>query len=107
MTVFNDSVGVTINISSIQIYFQNSTPNGQALTGITFGGVSIWTGSIPGSPAVVSSFIGDISIPAGSSKLITMGFEKNYNDNGAEIIIISFVESGCPNLDSSNPSQLK
>lgn len=107
MTVFNDSAADTIHIASIQIYFQNNTPNGQALIGLTFGGVSIWSGSLPGSPAVVSSFTGDISVAAGSSKLITLSFEKNYKDNGNEQILITFSEASCPTLDSSNASQLK
>lgn len=107
MTVFNDSAIDTIHIASIQIYFQNNTPNGQALTGITFGGISIWSGSLPGSPAVVSSFTGDISVSAGSSKLITLSFNKNYNDNGSEQIVITFSEASCPTLDSNNASQLK
>ena len=107
MTVFNDSLSGTVTIASVEIYFQNNTPNGQALTGINFGGVSIWSGSLPGSPAVVSSFSGDISVAAGSSKLITLSFNKNYNDNGNERILITFSEGSCPTLDSSNASQLK
>ena len=107
MTVFNDSAADTIHVASIQIYFQNNTPNGQALIGVSFGGVSIWTGSLTGSPAVVSAFIGDISVSAGSSKLILLSFEKNYNDDGNEKILITFSEASCPTLDSSNASQLK
>lgn len=107
MTVFNDSPSGTITVASIEIYFQNITPSGQALTGISFGGNSIWTGSLPGSPALVSVFTGDITVTAGSSKLISLSFDKNYNDNGSERIVVTFAEASCPTLDSNNSSQLK
>ncbi len=107
MTVFNDSTAGTIHISSIEIYFQNNTPNGQALIGISFGGISIWSGSLPGSPAVVSAFTGDVSVAAGASKLISLSFNKNYNNNGSEKILVTFAETSCPVLDSSKNEQLK
>ena len=106
MTVYNYSTGVTINLSQLQLYINVTQPSGQELNAITFGGVTIWSGVITGSPAVISAFSGNVSIAPGASKLLQLTFKKNYNTNGTERILVDFAENGCPQLDSSNSSQL-
>ncbi len=105
MTIFNNNTLETLHIVEIQIYWNPSSPAGQALTQLSLGGVTVWSGSTTGSPAIFSVFTGDISILPATNKLLQASFAKNYKDDGSERIIISFAENGCPVLDSSDPNQ--
>lgn len=104
MTVFNYSPSSTITISQIQIYY--NTASSQTITTLTYGGSAIWNGSASGSPATFISFTGPVTLTAGSNKLLSVSFGKNYATNGTERILITFAESGCPVLDSGNSGQL-
>jgi hypothetical protein len=102
-TVYNYGTS-TITISEVQVYFNNSEGNG--LQAIEFGGLTIWTGNINGSPAAITTFTGDVTITPGSSKLLEMTFKKAYSTNGTERILVTFAQGGCPVLDSNNNGQL-
>lgn len=102
MTIFNYSAQA-ISLASIQIYYNASSPGGQGVSKIYFGGIPIWSsGSEPrtGSPVIAFDFIGDVTLAPNSSKLLTIQFAKNYSTNGSEQILITFQEAGCPVLDS-------
>ncbi len=96
----------TVHVSQIQIYWGPIVNPNESIIELFLGGVSIWTGNEPGSPAIFSVFTGDVSIPSGGNKLLQVSFIKNYIVYGTEQILVSFVENGCPLLDSSNSSQL-
>ena len=106
MTVYNYSAVVTINFSQLQVYWNNSQPGNQQLNGISFGGVSIWSGVDTAPPKVLTVFTGNVSIAPGASKLLQLTFARAYNVNGTEKFLINFLENGCPLLDSSNSGQL-
>lgn len=107
MTVYNNHPTVTLHVTQIQVYWNPSSPAGQALTQVSLGGVNIWSGSLTGSPALFTVFIGDISIGPNSNELLQVSFNKNYKSNGLEQILANFAENGCPTLDSNNSSQLQ
>lgn len=94
----------TISIAQIQVFFNNA--NGNGLQGISYGGITIWTGNENGSPAALTTFSGDVSLTPGASKLLEMSFKKAYETNGTERILVTFAQGGCPVLDSSNSGQL-
>ena len=95
-----------MTISQIQLYYNNGSPAGQYLKTITLAGGTIWSGNIPGSPAAVSTFTGNITINGGSSKVLEFLFNKNYKTNNTERILVTFAEGGCSILDSDNNGQL-
>ncbi|MBI5936172.1 MAG: pilus assembly protein [Chloroflexi bacterium] len=105
MTIYNNA-SISVTVSSIQIYWNPSSPAGQKLKTIYLGGALIWSSESTVSPLTVSAFIGDITIPAGSNELLQINFEKNYKDSGSEQILVTFAENGCPIVDSSNSGQL-
>jgi hypothetical protein len=105
MTIFNNAA-VDIHVSQIQIYWGPIVNPNEAIINLLLGGITVWTGEEPGSPAVFSVFTGDVSIPAGGNKLLQVAFKKNYIVYGTEQILVTFAENGCPLLDSSNSSQL-
>ena len=107
MTIFNESASATITISQIQVYF-NTNPTGQFISTMQYGGVTIWAGAATGSPGVFTVFSGDVTLQAGKNKLLGLTFNKNYIPSNPPIerIIVTFVESGCPVLDSNNNNQL-
>jgi Flp pilus assembly protein TadG len=108
MTIYNNHPSVTLHITQIQVYWDPSSPAGQALEQVSLGGVTIWNGTpLTGSPALFTIFSGDISIGPTSDKLLQVSFSKNYKSNGLEQILVNFAENGCPTLDSSNDSQLQ
>lgn len=103
-TIYNYGTSV-ITISSIQIFWNNSV--GEGIQQINLGGTTIWTGNVNGVPALMTTFTGDVSITAGSSKLLEIIFKKPpYISNGTERILVTFAQGGCPVLDSSNNGQL-
>jgi len=106
MTVYNYSPSATIHISTLTITFNASPSIQHALNSITFGGVTIWSGAQTTSPFVLSTFSGDVSIGPGNSKLLQMNFNKTYTPDGSEHLTLSFLENGCPLLDSGNSGQL-
>ena len=63
-TIFNYGPA-PMTISQIQLYYNNGSPAGQYLQTITLAGGTIWSGNIPGSPAAVSTFTGNITINGG------------------------------------------
>jgi uncharacterized repeat protein (TIGR01451 family) len=105
MTIFNNNSFV-LTIQSIQVYYNSSQPGGQYVSQVSLGGVAIWTGIQPGSPATFSTFVGSPTIPANSNKLLLIGFKKNYNSNGTERLLVTFTTNGCAILDSANTGQL-
>ena len=105
MTIFNKN-GYTITIQSIQIFYNSSQPSGQAVTGIFLAGSSIWSGTQTGSPITFTSFSGSPTISPNSNKLLQFAFQKNYNSNGTERLLVTFTTNGCVVLDSANSAQL-
>jgi len=106
MTIFNNNSYI-ITIQSVQVYYNSSQPAGQAVTAISLGGSSIWTGSQAGSPATFSTFnLSNATISAGSNKLLQFDFAKGYNSNGTERLLVTFTTNGCAILDSANSGQL-
>jgi len=106
MTIFNYSTNITVHIKKISIWEPRS-PAGQATNRIALGGSAIWSGMMPGEmPTVFDAFSGDTSIQPRSSKFLRIGFIKNYDIDGAEKILVAFIENECPLLDSSDLSQL-
>jgi uncharacterized repeat protein (TIGR01451 family) len=106
MTVFNESASATITISQIQIFYDARNPSDQFIFTVSYGGVTVWAGGSSGSPGVFTAFSGDVTLAAGSNKLMSFLFHDNYIVDGSERILINFAEPGCPTLDSLNPSQL-
>jgi hypothetical protein len=106
MTIFNDSASTSITIQSIQIYW-NTQGNQTLLGAVNLNGQQLWTGSNGSSPSLITTFLADIIVLPNSSELLQLSFNKPYNTNGTERIIITFEETSCPQLDSSNASQLK
>lgn len=107
MAIYNNHPTVALHITQIQVYWNSSSSAGQAITSVSLGGVTIWTGSLTGSPALFTVFTGDVSIAPNSNKLLQISFEKQYRKNDLEQILVNFAENGCPVLDSSNSSQLQ
>lgn len=97
LTINNDS-NYPITIQSMTIFYDSTSPAGQALTAIYAGGTLIWDDLITGSPITISSssFIVNQPIAPWSSVPIKMFFEKSIRLTGMENIMISFVENGCP-----------
>jgi hypothetical protein len=100
LTVYNDSDS-PITISEITIFYNSSSPSGQALKSITSGGELIWSGSMTGSPITISDFLVTESIDPGLGTPLKFFFDKNVKVNGTELITIAFVENGCPLYDTS------
>ena len=113
MTIYNNA-SFDVHVSSIKIYWRQDSPAGQKLKIIKLGGVNIWSSESTITPLTVTSFIGNITIPAGSNELLQVTFDKTYkpfktvnpDDPPLEYIQVIFVENGCPMVDSSEPSQL-
>jgi hypothetical protein len=111
MNVISDAAtSATINIKQIEVKNWNYSSNSQQyISKITFGGVQIITGNNTQrlDPIIYTSFSGNVSLNPGQTKALVFTFNKNYTKTGNEIIKISFVEPGCPVLDSSNGTQVK
>ena len=105
MTIYNNA-SVAVTVVNIQIYWNPSSPAGQKLKIIKLGGVNIWSSESTTSPLNVSSFIGDVTIPAGSNELLQVTFDKNYKNTGVERILVTFAQNGCPIVESNNAGQL-
>jgi len=107
MTIYSyPSTTITVHITSIQIYY-NST--GNSITQLSFGNINIWSGTRTGSPGIFNSpYSGDVSLSPSSNKILQVQFSSPYQPltGGGERILITFAESGCPTLDSSNTNQL-
>ena len=97
-TIFNYGPA-PITISQIQVYYNNGSPAGQYMSTLKLATITIWSSSLPGSPATVSAFTGDVTVGAGSSKVLEVSFNKNYKANGTERILVTFAEAGCAILD--------
>ena len=95
LTVHNDS-NYPITISDITVFYNASSPAGQALEVIYSDGVSIWNGSMTGSPITISEFLASEPIEPWSSVALKLFFSKDIKINGTENIMISFSENGCP-----------
>lgn len=108
MTIFNRG-SITLTISNIIIYYNfDSNPN-QHITQLTLGGITIWSGaSAHSSPVSFNTFSGNVTVSAGSNKILNVSFNKGYVVNSTERILVYFAESACGStfLDSSNSSQL-
>jgi hypothetical protein len=116
MRVISDAATTaTINIKTIEIKNWNYSSNSQQfISKVYFGGILIWTGAntqridpltlpYPSS----ASWSGSVSLAPGTTKILVFEFNKNYSETGNEIIKVTFVEAGCPVLDSSNGTQVK
>jgi hypothetical protein len=107
MTIFNNAA-IAIHISSVDVYWNNSTPAGIGISGVTLGGATIWSGTNTSNPAAFSTFTGSVTVnPGAAGSLLQISFDKGYKTSNVEQILVSFIENGCPTLDSSNDSQLK
>lgn len=113
MDVISDAgTGGTIQISNIELLNWNYTSSSsQYVSSISFGGVQIATGNSSQRIDPVSygaPYSGDVSLTPGSTKTLLIVFNRNYNaPTGNEIIKITFTNSSCAVLDSSNPLQVK
>jgi hypothetical protein len=112
INLINDSAtGGTIHISRIEVHHWNySSHSSQFIKTISLGGITIYEGSIAQrvDPMYYTGpFIGDVSIPPGTTKTLLFTFNKNYTPTGNELIKVTFSEVGCPVLDSSNNTQVK
>ncbi len=107
MTIYNNNVLETIHVAEIHVYWNPSSPAGQAITSLTLGEVTIWSGNVNGSPAIFNSFIGNVSVSPNTNKFLRVTFEKNYKVNGIERLIIYFAEASCLPLDSNDPNQIQ
>jgi Flp pilus assembly protein TadG len=109
MTIFNYGT-VPVTIAEITIFYNNTSPAEQAITKIILGSSTneIWSGFRTGSPATFlqSELGGDLIIEPGSNRILETTFNKTYSPNDTERILVSFVENGCPILDSDNDNQL-
>jgi uncharacterized repeat protein (TIGR01451 family) len=89
----------SITLNSIQLSNWNfNTPGDQYISSLVFGGVQIYTGSSANAvnPFSISApFSGNVTIAPGQTKSLIFAFNKNYNDNGNELITITFAEYGC------------
>jgi hypothetical protein len=94
LTIHNDS-NSPITISEITVFYDASSPGGQGLSAIYAGGTLIWDNFITGSPVTVST-LSNTPIDPWSSVALKLFFEKNIKVTGAENMMISFVENGCP-----------
>ena len=95
LTVHNDS-DYPITISDMTIFYDSTSPAGQALAAIYADGTLVWDDFMSGSPITISTFLVTQTIDPWSSVALKMFFEKNIKLNGSENIMISFVENGCP-----------
>ena len=106
ITIYNYSAAMTIHIKKIQIW-EPPSPAGQTTNRLSLGGAAIWSGVMQSElPTVFSAFLGDVSIKPRANKFLQVSFSRNYNPNGSEKILVAFIESECPVLDSSDASQL-
>ena len=101
MTVHNNSQQA-ISIDEITLAFNATTPFGQSLVKVYRDNTLIWEGFRAGSPTTISPQNGDVQIGAMSDATLVFWFGQNYSPDGSEQINISFVENGCPVLNSSN-----
>lgn len=111
MSVINDSATTaTIHIKQLEVRNWNySSPNGQMISKVFFGGVQIITGNNTQltDPVIYTSFTGDVSLAPGQTKILMFEFNKNYAETNNEVIKVTFAETGCPLLDSSVGTQVK
>lgn len=106
MTIYNYNSAVIVHIQEIQIWSPPSPPD-QTATSLKLGGLSIWDGSMESdSPSFFDALIGDVSISPRAHKFLQVILSRNYQADGSERIVVTFVENECPNLDSSNMRQL-
>ena len=95
LTIHNDS-NYPVTISDMTIFYDSSSPSGQGLTAIYAGGTLIWDDFRDDSPITISDFSTNDPIAPWASVALKLFFEKNLKINGAENVMISFVENGCP-----------
>ena len=95
LTVHNDS-NYPVTISEITIFYNASSPAGQKLTTVYADGVLVWDQDITGSPVTLTNFLEPVTIDPWSSVALKVFFNKNLKVNGAENMMISFIENGCP-----------
>ena len=110
MNVINDSAtAATINLQSITLKnWGNSSPGGQSITSISFGGIQIYAGNASNATFTTSApFSNPATLAPGQTKALIFTFSKNYKDTGNEVVEISFVQSSCPKLVSSDNTQVK
>jgi hypothetical protein len=112
MSVISDAAtSAAINLQSITLSNWNfSSHADQYITSITFGGTQIYTGSSANrvDPFTTSApFSGSVTLNPGQTKILLFTFNKNYNETDSERLQITFVEAGCPTLDSANGTQVK
>jgi len=107
MTIFNDSAtGSAIEIQQVQLIGWDQA--GNTITSIQFGGNIIWSGSSgPLDPYTFNITTGNRSLNPGENKLLALIADKNISKTGVEQIKVTFTNSNCPILDTSNGTQVK
>jgi hypothetical protein len=101
MTVYNNGQH-DIHIEELTLTFNAATPYGQALMKVYSGNTLVWEGFQAGSPTTISLQGSNVQIDAMSNTTLLFWFGQDYSLNGSEQITVSFIENGCPILDSSN-----
>lgn len=112
MSIISDpATSAKITIKSVELSNWNYASNPlQYITSVAFGGSQIATGgsSKRVNPVTFSSpYTGDPTILPGISKVLLFTFNENYGPTGNERIKVTFLEHGCPVLDSSDGTQVK
>lgn len=124
MSIINDAATTaTITIKNLEIKNWNYSSNSQQYISAIYLVSSpatapysnqIWTGANTQriDPLTLpypsgASFTGTVTIAPGVTKVLVFEFNKNYSETGNEIVKVTFAESGCPVLDSSNGTQVK
>jgi hypothetical protein len=105
MQVFNHNP-FPITVSSITVHFSDSSNDAQFVTSIVLGASTIWTNTLNhGTPLVANALIGNLTIAPNSSPELAVTFDKPYNDDNSERIVVTFSTGGCLPLDSDVPGQ--
>lgn len=95
-TLLTNNTDQTLHFDRVTIFFNSGAPSGQKLKKVLLGGTTLWSGAIPGSPAVVS-VSGEIA--PWSTGLLKFRFRYTYQVTGTEYVMVEFVENGCPVLE--------
>jgi hypothetical protein len=95
LTLYNESA-YPITLKEVTVFYNASSPAGQAIAAVYSNEVLIWNQPLPGSPITISNLEGTTPIDPWSSMAFKLFFNKTLKVDGSENIIFSFVENGCP-----------
>ena len=106
MVIFNHNA-FPITLQNATITFNDSPAANQWITSLALEGATIWSNSLNhGSPYTPQPLLGNVTVPANSSKTLAVNFQANYNTSpSTDRIVVGFSTSGCGPLDSNDPGQ--